>query len=222
MAEMISVTGYSPEQLRDAVDLVVDCDVSAVIFRGMAGGVHDQLERLYADKYIFGAINKFPYPGEVSSALKGLGFDLGYFSRQTLDAEVWPLDTLQSTTIELVQKGQGINWHTDVVKTDKTDEIYLPYGVGFSLNLAGSAIFRVTKERAPLSIPASKLSRTQLDVLITEASIEHTGEAVVLEGYLEPGDVVCWRQPVAHQVSVLDQGRHAIVFIQEDHVTAVE
>ncbi len=222
MPEMISIVGFSPERMPEAMSLIHEYDINALVFRGMVAGVQGQLRELYDASFVEGAINKHAYPGGVTRTLQGLGFDLGHFSRQPLDTELWPSNTVQHTSIELVETGRGIGWHTDVVGTDNDNELYLPYGLAFSLNLAGQAIFSVVEERSQIIVPGRTLSKYQLNMLESEATLEDIGHATILEGFLEPGDVVCWRQPVAHQVTVLDEARHAIVLIQEDYVTSVD
>lgn len=220
MPEIDSIVGYSPERMPEAMDLMNEHDINALIFRDMISGVHSELLELYKANFVEGAINKHSYPSEVTNALQALGFSMKHFSRQPLDVAMWPDKTIQHTTVELVEKSRGIGWHTDVVGTDGVDELYLPYGYSFSLNLAGRAIFRVLKDRIELPIPGRSLNAQQLDVLASKAALEDIGDANILEGYLEPGDVFCWRQPLAHQVTVLDEERHAIIFIQEDYVIA--
>lgn len=220
MSGMLVIGGFSPERLSDAMGIMQECDMDAILFEGMAKNVHRELQEVYDEHYVDGAINKHSYPGDVANRLQALGFNLLDFARQPLDAELWPDDTHQHTSIEFVEKNRGIDWHTDVVRTGEEHELYLPYGFSFSLNLAGRALFEVAEDRTRVQVPARTLSRHQVNVLATAAHVESIGNANTLEGWLNPGDVVCWRQPVPHRVTVIDSTRHAIVMIQEDYVSA--
>jgi len=225
MAAITSITGFNPERLNEAKNLVLTLDVNALVFRGMASRVHDRMLDLHNEHYIPEKVNVFTNDEGMIGLFVKLGWDLSCLGSQVLDAPVWPIDTVPTTTIELKAPGKGLDWHNDVSKAQEPNQLYLPLGVGVSVNLVGPAIFKVASTLQPLAL-SPRLTQQQIDHLAIEASVKPSKLELetALESVLYPGDVVMWRQPVAHQVSVYEEEpnnlRRAIIFIEEDLVTA--
>ena len=225
MAEIVAINGFSPERLVDAENMVSNLDVNALVFRGMALSVHDKMLKLHKQFYSLNESNKFTNDEEMIGLLVEMGWDIPSLGNQTPEGPVWPIDAVPTTTIELVPPGGGIDWHNDVSRGKEANQICLPLGIGVSINLVSPALFKVASVVQPLALNY-RLSQHQIDELVEGASVKFTDPELesALESVLYPGDVIMWRQPVAHQVWVYEEDpdnlRRAIIFLEEDVATA--
>ena len=220
MTEATFIRGYTPERIGDALDLMQelsDQDVFMVVFRGMARTTHDELVKLHKKNFV--SPTDRGYQNEVDARMYDLGWDIDTFAKQHHDPNK-QLDVFDNVTYELLEMGMGIGMHIDMIPDISGTAITIPRGFGMSINLVSSVEFKVEERRREIYMP-EKVTVADIDDLIGRGVNldEIVGDGVTF-AKVDYGDVVMWRQPQAHKVSVYETDRRGIAIIREDVLEA--
>lgn len=222
MAEITTISGYKPENLGKALDIASSLEINALVFKGMATAVHDRMLEIYS--FTPPEVRKVHQDGNEYLALEDLDWDLYSFNEQRDNQEIPSTIQASNTVIEMVRPGESINMHTDVM-TNGPGSLFFPRGYGMSINLVGCALFKVVRESEPVDFDAANSSEDFVADIKAQVSTDGIEDSDCDEALLFPGDVILWRQPFAHKVSLIepfaDYGtRSAIALIREDLVSS--